>query len=348
MYFALVFGFFVFLSAALVFQVLAKQHHYFRYLALLAGIQAVDFLLYFLPEGIFPVRFLQIVLFGSYFWFGPLFYLFGLGVLKVNVRHSRWLNRHLIAATILAFAASCFYLLALSKDGILVNDNWLDVVSVPLPIAIFAGYQIVLLLRYENTRWQISALPRAILGLAVLSVVTVLLHLLLLFNWLDDIWRLIIPAVFALALYVFFIYVAFKFGDFKRFFARQKTRTPTLSVVQHREITQLIHDYLNNEQRFKNNQLKVAEVAMAIGVNEKQLSEAINIEKGMSFQNLVNQIRLNYVTEQLSDNKEVNLLDLALEAGFGSKSAFNRSFKAQFGQPPSQWRAQRQTQKKQK
>jgi AraC-like DNA-binding protein len=86
--------------------------------------------------------------------------------------------------------------------------------------------------------------------------------------------------------------------------------------------------------------LTLATVARRLGVNTGYLSRAINQGLGQNFNEMINGIRAEAVADQIDREEEASdLLALALEAGFGSKSSFNRAFRARFGVPPSEYRA---------
>ncbi len=85
--------------------------------------------------------------------------------------------------------------------------------------------------------------------------------------------------------------------------------------------------------------LSLRAMADEIGVTPNRLSAAVNGVFGENFCRLVNRYRLDYFTYRIStgalDTRTV--LDVALEAGFPSKSTFNRVFKQYFGTAPSRY-----------
>ena len=60
---------------------------------------------------------------------------------------------------------------------------------------------------------------------------------------------------------------------------------------------------------------------------------------GRTFTDLVADFRVAEVKKRLSDPEEKsNILDIAFDAGFGTKAAFNRIFKDRTGQTPSEFK----------
>lgn len=85
--------------------------------------------------------------------------------------------------------------------------------------------------------------------------------------------------------------------------------------------------------------LSLERLARELGTNTNYLSRALNEGLGVSFNEAVNQLRVQEVQQRLADPDERrDLLTLALDAGFSSKTSFNRVFKARTAQTPSEFR----------
>lgn len=85
--------------------------------------------------------------------------------------------------------------------------------------------------------------------------------------------------------------------------------------------------------------LTLGELARRLGTNASTLSAALNAREGMNFTRFINGLRVEAVCERLleTDGATPNLLDLALDCGFGSKATFNRAFKRHTGLSPREW-----------
>lgn len=87
-------------------------------------------------------------------------------------------------------------------------------------------------------------------------------------------------------------------------------------------------------------QLNLERLARLLGTNTAYLSRALNEGLHLSFNEAINRLRVAEVCRRLThDAGASELLDIAFAAGFSSKTSFNRSFKIQTGQTPSQFRA---------
>jgi AraC family transcriptional regulator len=80
----------------------------------------------------------------------------------------------------------------------------------------------------------------------------------------------------------------------------------------------------------------IAEVA---GVSKFHLSRAFGLSTGMQLSGYVRSRRLTEAAKGLAQGAP-DILDVALEAGYGSHEAFTRAFRQQFGLTPDQFRAQ--------
>ena len=87
-------------------------------------------------------------------------------------------------------------------------------------------------------------------------------------------------------------------------------------------------------------ELSLERLARHLGTNTAYLSRALNEGLDLSFNEAINRLRVAEVCRQLThDAGTGELLDIGFAAGFSSKTSFNRSFKNQTGQTPSQFRA---------
>ena len=86
--------------------------------------------------------------------------------------------------------------------------------------------------------------------------------------------------------------------------------------------------------------LTLTDLADKIGTSPQLLSQYLNEVLGVSFFEYVNRARVEAVQALMQDpdHQHHTVLDLALMAGFNSKSAFNTSFKRVTGVTPSQWK----------
>ncbi|QIX59728.1 helix-turn-helix transcriptional regulator [Hymenobacter sp. BT18] len=93
------------------------------------------------------------------------------------------------------------------------------------------------------------------------------------------------------------------------------------------------------EELFRNPELTLDSLAQHLNLTPNLASHLINAGLGQSFYDLVNGYRLAEVKRRLltPDARRLTVLALALEAGFNSKTTFNRVFKEKTGLTPREY-----------
>jgi len=97
---------------------------------------------------------------------------------------------------------------------------------------------------------------------------------------------------------------------------------------------------MQEHKSYLDNQLTLTSLAEIVGISTHHLSEVLNQHEGKNFYQFVNKYRIDFVCEQLKSDTEIKILDLAMSAGFSSKSTFNAVFKQFVKLTPSQYRQQ--------
>lgn len=101
--------------------------------------------------------------------------------------------------------------------------------------------------------------------------------------------------------------------------------------------------HVEQNHSYRNSELSLAKLANAIGLSPHHLSEVLNQHAGQNFNHFINAYRVKEVCLGLSSLSSVNVLDIAMQAGFSSKSTFNTIFKKITGLTPTQYRLQHQS-----
>jgi len=97
--------------------------------------------------------------------------------------------------------------------------------------------------------------------------------------------------------------------------------------------------YMIEEKPYLNPELSLQELASRLEMGRNQLSALINQNHQMNFFEFVNLYRVNEVKAlmELPENQKLKLISIAYDAGFNSKSSFNRIFKNQTQMTPSEY-----------
>lgn len=98
-----------------------------------------------------------------------------------------------------------------------------------------------------------------------------------------------------------------------------------------------IRALLENERVYREMRLNRAALAKKAGIGEYHLSRVINRHFGKSFNDLINDYRIEEAKQRLkSESTQVTII--AFETGFNSIASFNRVFKAKVGVSPTEYR----------
>jgi AraC-like DNA-binding protein len=93
------------------------------------------------------------------------------------------------------------------------------------------------------------------------------------------------------------------------------------------------------EKIYRSARLSLDSLAERLGLQSHQLSAIVNSRLGKSFTEIVSDYRVEEVKKRLADPAEkANILNIAYDAGFGTKASFNRIFKDRTGLTPSEYR----------
>lgn len=94
------------------------------------------------------------------------------------------------------------------------------------------------------------------------------------------------------------------------------------------ELHERMEHLLKEEQIFRNSDLRLNDLASHLGTNRTYVSRLINNKENSNFCDYINSHRIKYAKQLLSSQKseQMTLDEIALKAGFSSKSSFYRVF----------------------
>lgn len=149
-----------------------------------------------------------------------------------------------------------------------------------------------------------------------------------------------------LLLFSFLIYKAVQhpklFNGMSAFEALDNTSQKE-SVPVNEEITQAIFISLQKLIKEKSlhhkPRLSLNDLAQETGLTTREISQAINQRAGCSFCDFINKLRVESLKHKLLSNAEnkTQIIDMAFDVGFNSKSSFNLIFKRETGITPTQY-----------
>lgn len=123
--------------------------------------------------------------------------------------------------------------------------------------------------------------------------------------------------------------------------AAEKYRKSGLDDIEAEEIKKKLLDLMNCEKPYLDSGLTLIKLSEFISVSGHNLSEVINSRLGKSYYDFINEYRVEEFKKRLEhpSSKNYNLISVAFDSGFNSKTSFNTIFKKNTGQTPSGYRA---------
>jgi AraC-like DNA-binding protein len=116
-------------------------------------------------------------------------------------------------------------------------------------------------------------------------------------------------------------------------------------IFSEEELTQWkgrLESFMEEGKPYLNPELRLVDLARGLGLRTYQVSELINRGAGTNFYDYVNRRRVDEAKRRLTNPafSHMNILGIAVDSGFNSKSVFNDVFRRMTGKTPSEFRGQ--------
>ncbi|MBF03062.1 MAG: hypothetical protein CMP76_07165 [Flavobacterium sp.] len=117
----------------------------------------------------------------------------------------------------------------------------------------------------------------------------------------------------------------------------RENNNSTISDEISSNISKQLFSFENRKEFLKAN-ITIQSLSKIFNTNSKYLSVVINSEKGKSFSNYINDLRVDFIIEELKNNKALRKFTIAAiaeEAGFNTAESFSKAFFKRTGIKPS-------------
>ena len=120
---------------------------------------------------------------------------------------------------------------------------------------------------------------------------------------------------------------------------REKYRTSSLKGIEEVRLSDQLKNLLEKELLYLDPHLTLKHAADRLATNTKYLSQVVNHQAGMNFQQYINQYRVEEAKKKILDDRlgNLTLYGIALQCGFKNKSTFYKVFKELTGQTPKEF-----------
>ena len=160
-------------------------------------------------------------------------------------------------------------------------------------------------------------------------------------NGQSDLWHMVMLTSIHVATFIVSV-VLYRFRSPDLFAAVEPPPKPAKPSAAPSPLAQRLHALMAEERAYRAEGFSIAMLAARLGEPEYRVRRAINGEMGFrNFTAFLNSFRLDEIRAALTDpaQREVPILTIALDAGFGSLGPFNRAFRDAEGMTPTDYRA---------
>lgn len=98
-----------------------------------------------------------------------------------------------------------------------------------------------------------------------------------------------------------------------------------------------ICELMEQQRMFRNADLKVSDMASALGTNTRYVTDCIKQTRNQTFSQFVNTYRINHAQQLLLSHPDMKLTEVSFESGFANERSFFRTFKAITGMTAREW-----------
>ena len=300
-----------------------------------------------------------------WYLFAPLSYLYVRYLLAKPVRWCWWHMLHLLPFFLIIYKLFPFYSLPAEIKiqfwtGVLQPPggtmyNFLFNLMNPVQLFLYSGFILKTIWEYparqENTAGGVAPAHlhwlKIFVGLIALFAISDFIMCIYYFVYGEMVteWTQIPLAIFSLILYgVAYLGIIRPEVLFPEKLLPKRNGSGIHGAQAKQYAAQLVQ-LMASEKPFLDPDLKYSDLAMKMGISTRYLTEILNREIGQSFHDFVNNFRVKEVQARMLDqeNSDYTLLAIAMDAGFSSKSSFNRIFKKHTGLTPSQFLADRKS-----
>lgn len=120
---------------------------------------------------------------------------------------------------------------------------------------------------------------------------------------------------------------------------KEKYQKSKMDAETAADIEKKLHDCMAQEKLYLNPDLKLQDVASAVGYSVVEVSQTLNVFMNTNFTDFVNRYRVELFIRRMQerDASKYTLVSLSEECGFSSRTSFFRSFRKLKGMSPSEY-----------
>lgn len=172
--------------------------------------------------------------------------------------------------------------------------------------------------------------PPVFVTFSILILFAIVLFTVILAACLNSRMFMEISLILLNSIIIFLFLIVFKYPDYYKTIhvvvKEEKQKRQLLKGVDLDLLKRKIMDLMEKEHIFMDENLSLESMAVMMGLGRHQLSQYMNDSIGENFASFVNRHRIKAAKKMLIQRPDENIIIIAYEVGFKSKSTFNASF----------------------
>ena len=120
--------------------------------------------------------------------------------------------------------------------------------------------------------------------------------------------------------------------------AQQQAPAPEDTMQERNDLQTRITGLVEEKQLFLVKDLKISDIARELGTNSTYISACINGQMGISFPEFIARYRIAYAQKLMREHPAMPSVEVWEASGFNNEKTFFRSFRAQTGMTPAEWK----------
>lgn len=157
--------------------------------------------------------------------------------------------------------------------------------------------------------------------------------------FVDNTFILAIPSLTFSTLLFLLAYDAYKRTFTAEVFEEEARKADTAEATKDSQeiMSAKILDVMSSQKLFLQPDLKIPDLAEALGTNRTYITQSISNELHTSFADLVNKMRIDYAKQLMQNDPTLTKAEIALKSGYSHESSFYRNFLKFEGCSPTDW-----------
>ncbi len=285
----------------------------------------------------------------GYFAAGPLLYMYLLKLynIKMKLFYAHFAFAFLSIALTLIIWFQYIFNFRIALGGIFkILSNYILIV-LHLVFYLFLMLQLIKNNNKDKTEFQKIRLKwsKVLIVLYTLFLLSYISYYILInFSFFNNQWDYMISISMSIAIYTigYFVYKEPQIFDgefFSEVFLPIENKAESFEDNLINEFYNNLVNYIEREKPFKDNELRLANLADKVGYSTHLLSRVINKKSGKNFNSFINDYRLLEAEKLLlSNNNEHNVKTIYFDVGFNNKVTFYKVFREKHSCTPTEYK----------